>query len=88
MAAALHPDQIEVVNSVFTPAQETVDKAAAIIEAYRRATDADKTGAVMLGDEMIDEASRKLAVAVMARAETLGVQPRPWSPRRATDRPA
>lgn len=81
---ALHPDQIEILNEVFAPRQEDFDKAAAIIEAYRHATDVQGSGAVMLGDEMIDEASRKMALAMLEKGERLGMQARPWSPRSAT----
>ena len=38
-----------------------------IIEAYAHATTVQARGAVMLGDEMIDEASRKMAEVIVAR---------------------
>jgi citrate lyase subunit beta / citryl-CoA lyase len=47
----------------------------AIIEAYSHATAVDRRGAVMLGDEMIDEASRKMAQAVVARGNAAGFTP-------------
>jgi citrate lyase subunit beta / citryl-CoA lyase len=77
---ALHPAQIPVLNEIFAPRQEDFDKAAAIVEAYRQATDVQGAGAVMLGDEMIDEASRKMATAMLARGELFGMQARPWRP--------
>ena len=64
---ALHPGQIDVLNEVFTPSQEEFDKAEAILEAYRHATDVELRGAVMFGNEMIDEASRKMAERLSAR---------------------
>src|SRR5262245_18443652 len=51
---ALHPGQIDVLNEVFTPSQDEFDKAEAILEAYRHATEVQLTGAVMFGTEMID----------------------------------
>jgi citrate lyase subunit beta / citryl-CoA lyase len=42
------------------------------IEAYAQATTVQARGAVMLGDEMIDEASRKMAEAIMARGNAAG----------------
>ena len=36
------------------------------------ATEGERKGAVMFGDEMIDEASRKVAVKVVARGERAG----------------
>jgi citrate lyase subunit beta / citryl-CoA lyase len=69
----LHPDQVEVVNEVFSPTQEDFDRAHRVIDAYRQATDVEVTGAVMLGDEMIDEASRKLALATLERGQAAGM---------------
>src|SRR5207245_2699774 len=55
---ALHPDQVTILNEVFSPSQEQFDRAWDIVDAYRLATEEDRQGAVMLGDEMLDEASR------------------------------
>jgi citrate lyase subunit beta/citryl-CoA lyase len=71
---ALHPDQVVAINDMFTPTQEQFEKACAILDAYRKATDEDRTGAVMFGDEMIDEASRKMATKFVARGERAGMQ--------------
>lgn len=73
---ALHPDQVAILNEVFSPTQEQFDRAWAILDAYRQATqgeDGDRRGAVMFGDEMIDEASRKMAVKFVARGERAGL---------------
>src|SRR5437870_10886551 len=66
---ALHPDQVAILNEVFSPSQEQFDRACAVLEAYRQATQEDRRGAVMFGDEMIDEASRKVAVKVVRSEE-------------------
>jgi citrate lyase subunit beta / citryl-CoA lyase len=81
---AIHPDQIEVLNDVFSPRQEDFDKATAILTAYSRATEVENVGAVVLGDEMIDEASRKMALVMVERGRAAGMKARPWprSPRR------
>jgi citrate lyase subunit beta / citryl-CoA lyase len=71
----LHPDQIEAANQAFAPSADDYSRAAAIIEAYSRATTVDQRGAVMLGDEMIDEASRKMAEAIVARGKAAGLVP-------------
>src|SRR5919109_2153769 len=47
----LHPDQVAVCNEVYTPTQEQFDRAVDILEAYARATEGDRLGAVMFGDE-------------------------------------
>jgi citrate lyase subunit beta/citryl-CoA lyase len=77
---ALNPVQVDVLNEVFSPSQEDFDKAVVILEAYRNATDVEQAGAVMLGEEMIDEASRKMAMVVAERGEAFGMKARPWSP--------
>ena len=70
---ALHPDQVDVLNEVYSPTQEQFDHAHAILEAYRNATEEERRGAVMFGDEMIDEASRKMAHKFVARGERAGL---------------
>jgi citrate lyase subunit beta / citryl-CoA lyase len=72
---ALHPGQIDVLNEVFTPTQEEYDKAEALLEAYKHATDIEVRGAVMFGNEMIDEASRKMAVQFAERGRAAGLTP-------------
>ena len=71
---ALHPSQVEILNEVFTPTQEEYDKAEAMLEAYRHATEVDRRGAVMFGNEMIDEASRKMATQVAERGRAAGMK--------------
>ncbi|WP_424536182.1 HpcH/HpaI aldolase/citrate lyase family protein [Sphaerisporangium viridialbum] len=70
----LHPTQIEAANEVFSPAQEDYDHAELILDAYEHATTVDRRGAVMLGDEMIDEASRKMALVVAAKGRAAGLK--------------
>ncbi len=70
---ALHPDQVTVINEVFTPTQEQFDRAVDILDAYEKATMEDRRGAVMFGDEMIDEASRKMATKFLVRGERAGM---------------
>jgi citrate lyase subunit beta / citryl-CoA lyase len=71
---ALLPGQIDVLNEVFTPSQDEYDKAEAMLEAYRHATEVERKGAVMFGNEMIDEASRKMAEQVAARGKAAGLE--------------
>jgi citrate lyase subunit beta / citryl-CoA lyase len=76
----LHPDQIAVVNELFTPSQEQFDRAWGIRAAYESATTELGTGAVMFGDEMIDEASRKIAAKMILRGTRAGLRPTPAQP--------
>ncbi|PWU52867.1 CoA ester lyase [Micromonospora globispora] len=71
----LHPGQIDTANTVFAPSQDDYDKAELIIEAYAHHTSASGggVGAAMLGDEMIDEASRKVALVTAERGRVLGM---------------
>jgi citrate lyase subunit beta / citryl-CoA lyase len=73
----LHPDQVSAANEVFTPSQQDFDRAEAILAAYEHSTSAagGHRGAVMLGDEMIDEASRKMALVVAAKGRAAGLRP-------------
>jgi citrate lyase subunit beta/citryl-CoA lyase len=69
----LHPAQVAVVNDAFTPATDDYAQAVRILEAYERATSVDQRGAVMLDGEMIDEASRKLALGIVAKGKAAGL---------------
>ena len=71
----LHPDQIDAGNAVFSPRQDEYDHAELVLEAYDWHTSAagGARGAVMLGEEMIDEASRKMALVVAAKGRAAGM---------------
>jgi citrate lyase subunit beta/citryl-CoA lyase len=70
---ALHPDQVTILNEMFSPTQEQFDKAWNVLDAYKDATEGDRKGAVMFGDEMIDEASRKVAIKLVSKGERAGL---------------
>ncbi|HEU5045976.1 MAG TPA: CoA ester lyase [Nocardioidaceae bacterium] len=72
----LHPDQIAAANEVYSPKQQDYDHAENILDAYEYYTSAQggAKGAVMLGDEMIDEASRKMALVISAKGRAAGMQ--------------
>lgn len=71
----LHPDQVAAANEVFSPRQDDYDHAELILDAYDYYTSAEggARGAVMLGDEMIDEASRKMALVISAKGRAAGM---------------
>jgi citrate lyase subunit beta/citryl-CoA lyase len=69
----LHPSQVDIVNSAFTPAPDEYARATRILAAYEQATDGDQRGAVMLDDEMIDEATRKMAQRVATLGQAAGL---------------
>jgi len=71
----LHPDQIAAANEMYSPRQTDYDHAENILDAYDHYTSerGGARGAVMLGDEMIDEASRKMALVVSAKGRSAGM---------------
>jgi citrate lyase subunit beta / citryl-CoA lyase len=71
----LHPDQVDAGNAAFTPSEDDYDRAEQILDAYAHATSdsGGRRGAVMLDDEMIDEASRKMALVVAAKGRAAGL---------------
>jgi citrate lyase subunit beta/citryl-CoA lyase len=71
----LHPGQIDAANEVYSPDQSDYDHAELILDAYDYYTSeaGGKLGAVMLGDEMIDEASRKMALVIAAKGRAAGM---------------
>ncbi|MGW3467200.1 HpcH/HpaI aldolase/citrate lyase family protein [Saccharopolyspora sp. NPDC000995] len=71
----LHPAQVDAVNELFSPRQQDYDHAENILDAYEWHTSAagGKRGAAMLGDEMIDEASRKMALVIAGKGRAAGM---------------
>ncbi len=71
----LHPGQVEAANEVYSPRQSDYDHAELILDAYEYATSeaGGARGAVMLGDEMIDEASRKIALVIAGKGRAAGM---------------
>ncbi|MCZ0973677.1 CoA ester lyase [Streptomyces albulus] len=71
----LHPGQVEAANEVFSPSQEDYDHAELILDAYEWCTSeaGGKKGSAMLGDEMIDEASRKMALVIAGKGRAAGM---------------
>ena len=61
---AIHPAQVPVLNAVFSPDQVDLARAQAVLDAL----DAADGGVVEVDGQMVDEASRKLALGVVARA--------------------
>jgi citrate lyase subunit beta / citryl-CoA lyase len=78
---ALHPDQVGVCNEVFSPSVEQFDRATRIVAAYAEATDGQRVGAVMFEGEMIDEASRKMALVIAGKGRAAGMtRGERWTP--------
>ncbi|MCX2733386.1 CoA ester lyase [Saccharopolyspora sp. NFXS83] len=79
----LHPAQVDAVNELFSPRQEDYDHAENVLAAYDWHTSeaGGKRGAAMLGDEMIDEASRKMALVIAGKGRAAGMsRTDEWTP--------
>ncbi|MGI5120113.1 HpcH/HpaI aldolase/citrate lyase family protein [Marinactinospora thermotolerans] len=70
----LHPGQVAAANEVYAPDQDDYDHAELILDAYAHATQVRRRGAVMLGAEMLDEASRKMALVIAAKGRAAGLR--------------
>ena len=68
---AIHPAQVPVINEVFTPSEDAVSAAKALIAAFAEAGDA---GVVAIDGEMYDRPHLRRAERVIARARSAGVQ--------------
>lgn len=62
---AIHPAQIEIINTAFTPSEEAVTHAQRVVAAFAANPDA---GALQLDGKMIDAPHRKQAEALLKRA--------------------
>ncbi len=70
---AVHPGQLEAINAAFTPPAEELERARAIVAALEQAAGDEGRGALELDGEMIDEASRKMALQTVARGRAAGL---------------
>lgn len=73
----LHPDQIDSCHRIFTPTQARFDEASCLLEAYEyfTSTAGGAKGAAIYQGAMIDEASRKMALAIVSRGSAAGLHP-------------
>jgi len=62
---AIHPDQVPVINRIFTPAQRDVDRARRIVTAF---ADAGNPGVIGLDGEMLDVPHLRRAERILTRA--------------------
>ena len=79
----LHPGQIDAANETFAPSQADYDHSENILDAYEWFTSeaGGKKGSAMIGDEMIDEASRKMALVIAGKGRAAGMtRGERWTP--------
>ncbi|MGC4154659.1 MAG: CoA ester lyase [Propionicimonas sp.] len=72
----LHPAQVEIGNQVYSPRPDDFERALRIQQAYAEATAVagGAVGAIVVDDEMVDEAGVKLAAAIVARGRAAGME--------------
>jgi len=70
--ACIHPDQVTVVNSAFTPSVEEVDAARSLLDRLEASVLEGSGIAIAEDGRMIDEASARAARRVLAFAQTSG----------------
>ena len=68
----IHPSQIEIVNAVFSPSPEEIERARVVIEAYEAATESGR-GAVSLEGSVVDNATIRMARQLWEQAKYLGI---------------
>lgn len=76
---AIHPSHIDIIHEAYTPTTEELQRALAILEAYRKADVDEGVGAIVFGDEMVDAATLRVEwkkIAIARRAGLLDEQDR------------
>ncbi len=71
----LHPGQVDAANDTYSPGQSDYDHAELILDAHAFYTSeaGGMKGSAMIGDEMIDEASRKMAIVIAGKGRAAGM---------------
>ncbi|MFZ0728198.1 MAG: CoA ester lyase [Desulfobacterales bacterium] len=67
---AIHPEQLDTINTVFSPAPADIDRARRVIQAYEEAQAAGR-GAVAVDGRMVDRATVRLAQQLWEQARYL-----------------
>jgi len=67
---AIHPDQIDIINQVFSPSKEDVDRAMKVLAAHKEAQEKG-LGAVAVEGRMVDQATVRLAKQLYEQAKHL-----------------
>lgn len=66
----IHPDQIEIVNEIFTPSPKEIERAKLIQDAVKKAGNTGR-GAVAIDGKMMDQATLRLAKKILDQAAHL-----------------
>ena len=63
---AIHPDQVPVINEIYTPSAESIAQAKRLIDAFAAAGNA---GVISLDGQMYDQPHLKRALRLLARVK-------------------
>jgi citrate lyase subunit beta/citryl-CoA lyase len=74
---AIHPGQVDVINKVFTPTPEEVERARQIFAEYDKADSSTVEGDIVVGDEMVDAATLRIEWKKLVVARKAGLFQRP-----------
>jgi len=69
---AIHPNQLEPINTVFSPSAREIDRAVKVLDAVKKARDKGH-GAVAVDGRMVDNATVRLAMQAVETAQHLGL---------------
>lgn len=71
----IHPSQVEIANEVYSPDAASIERAQKVVESYRAATSeaGGAVGAIVVDDEMVDQAGVAVAQAIWAKARAAGM---------------
>ncbi len=72
---AIHPDQVPIINGVFTPTGEEIARAREILALYRQADLDAGLGAIVYQDEMVDAATLRVEWKKLCIARKAGLLP-------------
>lgn len=67
---AIHPDQLEIINDIYTPSAEDVSRSQRILEAYE-ISQKEGCGSLAIEGKMIDAASVRIAKVICAQWEAI-----------------
>ena len=70
----IHPDQIAIINELYTPSDEDIERSRRILEAYGKAQ-AEGCGSLAIDGKMVDAASIRVAQVVYSQWEIIGKRP-------------
>ncbi len=70
---AIHPNQVETINRVFTPSPESIERAQRIVSLFEQS--GSDAGVLSLDGKMVDRPHLRQAERILSRARDAGVSP-------------